>query len=100
MRIKMKLSFEAARRRVSLLELWVDAIHKTYVETRYNMVGGDRKVTTSRGALDQSILSESDILTGGSPSPRKGSIRGNAGFRCVIGAGGIIYSLLSGFAKL
>jgi hypothetical protein len=94
LRVKLKISYEAARRKISVLELWIDAIYKAYIDLRHR---GDRK---SAGALDESINSEKDILEGNTPSSRCRSIKENPAFRFVIGAGGLIYGLLKGFQKL
>jgi hypothetical protein len=94
-RIKLKISYEAARKKVSILELFVDAIYKSYIDLRYK---GDKFKAFGSTHEDQyEVQTEADILG----EMNETNVQdGKYSLRLLIGAGGIIYQFLKGFQKL
>jgi hypothetical protein len=93
-RIKLKISYEAARRKVSFLQLWVDAIYRAYIDLRCH---GDRK---RAGLLNESTDSEREMFLSLRNTSPKYDIKSSAAFRTMFGTGGLIYDDMKGFQKL
>jgi hypothetical protein len=93
-RVKLKISYEAARRKVSLLQLWVDAIYRAYIDLRCH---GDRK---RAGLLNESTDSEREMFLSMRNTSPKHDIKSSTAFRSMFGTGGLVYDDLKGFQKL
>jgi len=57
----LKISYEAARRNISILELWIEALYRAYIDLRYQ---GDRR---KAGLLDETFQTDPDILREATP---------------------------------